>query len=108
MGLLKEFRPDFHLFEKAKREAIIKTVFDQLALIPDTEDEQIKLCEEYIEYFKQEKRTFLRQRFQTKLAHLFSIKKEYKRALDLLAKVGLVMLGLRMSYRLCLYYLVGV
>lgn len=87
MGLLKEFRPDFHLFEKAKREAIIKTVFDQLALIPGTEDEQIALCEEYIEYFKAEKRTFLRQRFETKLAHLFSTKREHQKALTLLSKL---------------------
>ena len=87
MGLLKEFRPDFHLFEKAKREAIIKTVFDQLSLIPNTEDEQIALCQEYIEYFKVEKRNFLRQRFETKLAHLFSIKQDFQKALELLAKV---------------------
>lgn len=87
LALLKEFREDFPVFEKAKREAIIKTVFDKLSLIPNTEQQQIDLCYEYITYFTQEKRNFLRQRFETKLAHLLSTTKQYQNALNLLSKV---------------------
>mmetsp|Transcript_4857 Transcript_4857/g.5609 ORF Transcript_4857/g.5609 Transcript_4857/m.5609 type:complete len:429 (+) Transcript_4857:235-1521(+) len=87
ISLLQDLRRSFDVFSKSKRESYVKTIFDKLQLIPGTEEEQITICEEYIEYFKEDKRSFLRQRFETKLAALLSKKGEYPRALQLLSSL---------------------
>jgi len=87
LALLQDLRKSFDAFTKSKRESYIKTIYDKLALIPNTDAEQIAMCEEYIEMFKGEKRNILRQKFETKLASLLSKKGEYPRALQLLSSL---------------------
>jgi len=62
----------------------VKTLLDQLARIPDTLALQMRLCESSIEWCKVQKRSFLRQRIQARLAALMLENKQYTDALELL------------------------
>lgn len=87
IGLLNELRPAFDTFSKSRRENIVKNVFDKLSSIPNTDDKQIALCREYIEYFRKDQRHSLRQRFETKLSALLTKQGKYPEALSLLASL---------------------
>ena len=63
-------RPFFAYFPKAKTAKIVKTILELFEDIPNTIQQQIEICKESIEWSKQEKRTFLRQRIETRLANL--------------------------------------
>lgn len=82
--LLKIARPFFADLPKAKTAKIVRTVIDYVGRIPGTLGLQIDLCVECIEWTKQEKRTFLRQRIQTRLAALYFERKDFQSALQLL------------------------
>nr|GEU74087.1 26S proteasome non-ATPase regulatory subunit 11 homolog [Tanacetum cinerariifolium] len=87
-GLLTTLRPFFSLIPKAKTAKIVRSVIDAVAKIPNTTDLQISLCKEMVEWTRSEKRTFLRQRVEARLAALLMDSKEYSEALTLLS--GLV------------------
>ncbi|CBI34207.3 unnamed protein product, partial [Vitis vinifera] len=53
--------------------------------IPNTSDLQISLCKEMVAWTRAEKRTFLRQRVEARLAALLMESKEYSEALTLLS-----------------------
>lgn len=82
--LLSEIRPLFSTFPKAKTAKIVRTLIDYSASIPNSLALQINLCEESIQWCKAEKRNFLRQRLETKLANLYFDSDRYKEALDLI------------------------
>lgn len=85
--LLKDIRPNFKDLAKAKTAKIVRTIVDSLGKIPNTEDRQVTLCQEYIEWAKQEKRAFLRQRIQTRLANLYLNTGKFSAALKLLGEL---------------------
>ena len=72
-ALMSQIRPFFDTIPKAKTAKIVRTILDMAAEIEGEEAQQmlIKLCEESIEWCKQEKRSFLRQRIEFRLASLF-------------------------------------
>merc|ERR1711907_228520 len=82
--LLKELRPVFVAFPKAKTAKLARTLLDAMSKVPDSLELQLSLVKESVEWTIAEKRTFLRQRLQTKLCELLRIKKEYPQALELL------------------------
>jgi len=82
--LLKELRPVFVAFPKAKTAKLVRTLLDAMSKVPDSLELQLSLVKESVEWTIAEKRTFLRQRLQTKLCELLRIKKEYPQALELL------------------------
>lgn len=84
IALLNEMRKSFNVFTKSKRDAFVKNIFINLERIPGTTDKQIKLCEEYIASLKEQKRNFLRQRFETRLASLLVEKGDFTAALKVL------------------------
>ncbi|GLT85120.1 hypothetical protein SLE2022_033200 [Rubroshorea leprosula] len=86
--LLTQLRPFFSLIPKAKTAKIVKGIVDCVAKIPGTSDLQIALCKETAQWAREEKRTFLRQRIEARLAALLMENKEYSEALTLLT--GLV------------------
>lgn len=49
---------------------IVRTLLDFMGEVPGTLDMQIDFCKESIEWALKEKRTFLRQRIETRLAQL--------------------------------------
>ncbi|KAL5558777.1 hypothetical protein UlMin_034988 [Ulmus minor] len=87
-NLLTQLRPFFSLIPKAKTAKIVRGIIDTVAKIPGTTDLQISLCKETVQWTRSEKRTFLRQRIESRLAQLLMESKEYSEALTLLT--GLV------------------
>ena len=88
VALLKELRPMFELLPKAKTAKIVRTVIDSMAKIPNTTDRQVALCLEYIEWCIRERRAFLRQRIQARLANLYFIGGKYQQSLALVAELA--------------------
>ncbi|KAE8673277.1 26S proteasome non-ATPase regulatory subunit 11-like protein [Hibiscus syriacus] len=84
-SLLTQLRPLFALIPKAKTAKIVRGIIDDVAKIPGTSDLQISLCKEVVQWTHAEKRTFLRQRVEAKLAALLMENKEYQEALNLLS-----------------------
>nr|GMC78235.1 26S proteasome non-ATPase regulatory subunit 11 homolog [Ipomoea batatas] len=83
-NLLTQLRPFFSLIPKAKTAKIVRVIVDAVAKIPGTSDLQISLCKDIVQWTRAEKRTFLRQRIEARLAALLMENKEYSEALTLL------------------------
>jgi len=81
-NLVKEIRPFFDSISKAKTAKIVRTLIDDVSEIPKTEALQIELCKESIQWAKETKRNFLRQRIETRLASLYLEAKQFQIALD--------------------------
>ncbi|GJX56954.1 26S proteasome non-ATPase regulatory subunit 11 [Tanacetum coccineum] len=86
-ALLTTLRPFFSLIPKAKTAKIVRVIIDSVAKIPNSTDLQISLCKEMVEWTRSEKRTFLRQRVEARLAALLMDSKEYSEALTLLSSL---------------------
>ncbi|KAK9942004.1 hypothetical protein M0R45_007694 [Rubus argutus] len=84
-NLLTQLRPFFNLIPKAKTAKIVRGIIDAVAKVPGTSDLQISLCKEMVQWTRAEKRTFLRQRVEARLAALLMDSKEYSEALTLLS-----------------------
>lgn len=88
MNLLKELNGFFNLITKAKTAKIVRTILDIVGAASDSAENmevQVSLCKEIIDWCKVEKRTFLRQRIETKLAYLLLLKKQPSDALLLVS-----------------------
>ncbi|PRQ40721.1 putative proteasome component (PCI) domain, tetratricopeptide-like helical domain-containing protein [Rosa chinensis] len=84
-NLLTQLRPFFSLIPKAKTAKIVRGIIDTVAKIPGTSELQISLCKDMVQWTRAEKRTFLRQRVEARLAALLLESKEYSEALTLLS-----------------------
>ncbi|KAJ3681512.1 hypothetical protein LUZ60_016001 [Juncus effusus] len=82
--LLTQLRPFFSLIPKAKTAKIVRLILDSVSKIPNTSELQISLCKDLVQWTRIEKRTFLRQRVEARLAALLMDCKEYTEALTLL------------------------
>jgi 26S proteasome regulatory subunit N6 len=86
-ALSTEVRPVLAELPKAKTAKIVRTLIDLLAKTPNSLGLQIDMCKDCIEWCKGEKRTFLRQRVETRLAGLYLQEVKYQEALELLTKL---------------------
>ncbi|PSC67714.1 26S proteasome non-ATPase regulatory subunit 11-like protein [Micractinium conductrix] len=86
-ALLSELRPLFAAIPKAKTAKIVRTVVDAIARVPGSQQHLLEVCKEQVEWATQEKRTFLRQRIEIRLAQLHMELKEYPAALALISKL---------------------
>lgn len=108
--LLAELRPLFTLIPKAKTAKIVRTVVDTIAKVPNSTDIQVhhcwlsrsigaagcladlfclqlEVCKEQVQWAQSEKRTFLRQRIEIRLATLYLETKEYTSSISLIGKL---------------------
>jgi len=86
-ALNRDLRPLFIELPKAKTAKIARALIDYVAKIPGTVDTQSAMCQECIEWCKDGKRTFLRQRVETRLAALLLDMKKYHDATTLLDRL---------------------
>ncbi|BDA43953.1 26S proteasome non-ATPase regulatory subunit 11 [Coccomyxa sp. Obi] len=85
--LLTELRPLFSAFTKAKTAKIVRTIIETIARVPDSTQLQLEVCKEQVEWAKSEKRTFLRQRIEARLANLYLGSKDFSAALALISRL---------------------
>lgn len=83
--LTKDLQPVFNDLPKAKVAKIVRTLIDLVAKIDGTLSLQIGLCHHIIEWCKEGKRNFLRQRVETRLAQLLLEDQKYAESLELLS-----------------------
>jgi 26S proteasome regulatory subunit N6 len=81
--LLQNNNGYLNVIPKAKTAKIVRSILAIVAEEPDSSEIQVKLCKDLIEWCKVEKRTFLRQRIEAKLAVLFLERKDLNAALAL-------------------------
>ena len=84
MNLIKTNIEFFNTIPKARAAKIVRNLFNIVALIPNSLDIQITLCNDIIQWCKLEKRTFLRQRIEAKLASLLLQRKKPVEALEII------------------------
>ena len=87
MSLLESANPLFVAIPKAKTAKIVRTVIEIVSEVTDATAMQIGLCEQVVAWCTREKRSFLRQRVQSKLAALLFKSAQYQEALTLCNKL---------------------
>jgi 26S proteasome regulatory subunit N6 len=65
------YNEHFSTFSKPRLAKIVKSLVDYIALVPRTERLQIELSEYLIQWCIKEKRTYLKNRIELKLAALY-------------------------------------
>lgn len=84
VALLKSNNEFWSIIPKAKTAKIVRNILTMVASVPDSLDIQVKLCKDVVEWCIAEKRTFLRQRIEAKLASLLLQQKKPTDALELI------------------------
>mmetsp|Transcript_17513 Transcript_17513/g.29535 ORF Transcript_17513/g.29535 Transcript_17513/m.29535 type:complete len:512 (-) Transcript_17513:111-1646(-) len=87
MALLKSNNEFFSMIPKAKTAKIVRSILNIVSTIPDSLDVQVSLCKDVVEWCVAEKRTFLRQRIEGKLASLLLQQQQPSLALELVDKL---------------------
>ncbi|KIY94924.1 26S proteasome non-ATPase regulatory subunit 11 [Monoraphidium neglectum] len=86
--LLSQLREFFGAIPKAKTAKIVRGIIDQIAKIPNSTQLQVVVCKEQVEWARTEKRTFLRQRIELRLAALYLELQDYPTALGILGTLN--------------------
>lgn len=84
MNLLKQNADFFSVIPKAKTAKIVRNLLNIVSSTPDSLVAQVNLYTEVVEWCKVEKRTFLRQRIEGKLATLLLQQKQPTKALSII------------------------
>jgi len=85
--ICQDIRPVLNDLPKAKTAKIVRVLIDCLAQLDGTLTLQIEMCTSCIEWCKEGKRNFLRQRIEARLGSLLLEDQKYSEALELLAKL---------------------
>jgi 26S proteasome regulatory subunit N6 len=85
--LMVDIRPFFKEISKPRSAKIVRTLIDDIAKTPGTEEFLAQLCLDSIAWCVEEKRSFLRQRLEARLAALYCTMKKYKESLAVIRKL---------------------
>ena len=88
VALLRNLRSFFASIPKAKTAKIVRCLIDSVAIIKGKEELQQEIIEESITWCKEEKRTFLRQRLESKLATVLLNGKKFSKAMKLITTLS--------------------
>ena len=83
--LVSDIGPFFDVIPKARTAKIVRTIMDKVAAVPDSVAIQFEVCTDCVIWCTEQKRTFLRQRLETRLVQL-QLKTE--RFTEALTKIG--------------------
>ncbi|XP_020622546.1 26S proteasome non-ATPase regulatory subunit 11-like [Orbicella faveolata] len=86
-GLIKFIRPFLKMVSKAKAAKLVRNLVDVFLDMEASTGMEVELCNECIEWAKDEKRTFLRQALEARLVGLYLDTKDYSKALQLGSKL---------------------
>ncbi|KAJ3233535.1 26S proteasome regulatory subunit rpn6 [Chytriomyces hyalinus] len=87
-ALVHEQRPLLLEIAKAKAARVVRNLIDQFSSIPGALDTQVTVCKEFIEWAVTEKRIYLKQSLETRLASLYLDNKMYGDSLALVASLN--------------------
>jgi 26S proteasome regulatory subunit N6 len=85
--LSKTLRPFFGTIPKAKTAKIVRGLLDAVAKADHASDLQLQLCLDTIQWCREEKRMFLRQRIEGRLASLYLANHRYSDALGVITEL---------------------
>lgn len=83
--LLTSLRAFFNAIPKAKTAKLVRSIIDSIVKVPGSTALQVEVCKSQVEWARTEKRTFLRQRIELRLASLYLQVKDYPAALALIS-----------------------
>jgi 26S proteasome regulatory subunit N6 len=84
ISLMRKNGDFFAVIPKARTAKIVRNILNIVSSIPDSLDIQLKLCEDLVKWCETEKRSFLKQRIESKYCTLLWLKKEPTKALETL------------------------
>ena len=85
--LLVHLKPFFAEIPKARTAKLVRLIIQALRKVPATQELQVELCNEWIEWAKTEERTLLRQRLETELSEILLEEGRYQEALKILQRL---------------------
>lgn len=85
--LFVDIRPFFTTIPKSRTAKIVRNLIDVVGDANGSLQSQIEICQDAIAWATQEKRTFLKQRIQARLAAAFVKNKQYNDALPLVSRL---------------------
>ncbi|CAM9509707.1 unnamed protein product [Phaeothamnion confervicola] len=87
MNLVRSAEAFFTTIPKARTAKVVRTVIDIVSKVPNSLGLQVELCEQVVAWCRAEKRTFLRQRIQSRLAGLMFEQGKYQEAVALVNRL---------------------
>ena len=85
--LLTQLETYFNSLAKAKTAKIVRQIVEIVSRSVTSVELQVEMCEDAVEWCSREKRTFLKQRMQTRLAELLMRLGKYKPAIAIISEV---------------------
>jgi 26S proteasome regulatory subunit N6 len=85
--LARWLRPYFDAVSRAKTAKIVRILIETLGRCTGSSEVLMTLCHDVVQWCREEKRTFLRQRVETRLVALYLERKQYPEALALISSL---------------------
>lgn len=84
LGKLKEY---FIVIPKARTAKLVRLVIQALRKVPQSQELQVSLCREWIDWAIKEERTLLRQRLETELSEILLEQGRYNETLEIISRL---------------------
>ena len=85
--LLTKLKDYFIVIPKARTAKLVRLIIQALRKVPRSQDLQVNLCREWIDWAIKEERTLLRQRLETELSEILLEQGRYNETLEIISKL---------------------